>query len=236
MYYLCKNLKTTKKTMDLIHITVSEELRAAAPEYRGVALLAKVENSKESAGLWEMIEKLEAEIKSGYTISEVNKRKEILATRQAYKALGKDPNRYRPSAEALCRRVLKDMPLYRISVLVDLINYISIKYGYSIGGFDGDEVVGDLELGVGRNGELFRAIGRGELNIEGLPVYRDEAGPIGTPTSDEERTMLRDSTSNLLMIVNGYDGGENMDACVNESIMLLKKFAGLKSFNVIKIA
>lgn len=221
--------------MDLINITVSEPLKKAAPEYKGIALLAKVENTKESAGLWEKIEQLEEEIRSTYALNEINKRKEILATRLAYKALGKDPNRYRPSAEALCRRVLKDMPLYRISVLVDLINYISIKYGYSIGGFDADQVVGDLELGVGSHGEIFHAIGRGELNIEGLPVFRDQVGPIGTPTSDEERTMLRDETTSLLMIVNGYDGGEKLDSCINETIMLLKQFAQLKSFQVIPV-
>lgn len=221
--------------MDLINITVSESLKKAAPEYKGIALLAKVENTKESAGLWERIEQLEEEIRSTYALNEINKRKEILATRQAYKALGKDPNRYRPSAEALCRRVLKDMPLYRISVLVDLINYISIKYGYSIGGFDADQVIGDLELGVGNNGEIFHAIGRGELNIDGLPVFRDQVGPIGTPTSDEERTMLRDETTSLLMIVNGYDGGEKLDSCINETIMLLKQFARLKSFQVIPV-
>ena len=41
----------------------------------------------------------------------------------------------------------------------------------SIGGFDADEIQGtDLELGIGRAEELFEGIGRGMLNIEGLPL------------------------------------------------------------------
>ena len=71
---------------------------------------------------------------------------------------------------------------------MDLINLVSLKTRYSIGGFDADKVEGDVMLGVGKADEKFEAIGRGMLNIEGLPVYRDDIGAIGTPTSDEERT------------------------------------------------
>lgn len=221
--------------MDKIEIKISEEIKHIAPDYKGVAILAQVKNSTETDALWEKISEVESWVRDNYKMDQINKRPEILATRNAYKALGKDPNRYRPSAEALCRRVVKELPLYRISVLVDLINLISIKYGYSIGGFDADYVEGNLELGVGRSGELFCAIGRGELNIEGLPVYRDQSGPIGTPTSDEERTRLRNETTSLLMIVNGYEGGLRFNDCVAETLFLLRQYAGMTSFDVIRI-
>lgn len=221
--------------MDKIEIKISEEIKHIAPDYKGVAILAQVKNSTETDALWEKISEVESWVRDNYKMDQINKRPEILATRNAYKALGKDPNRYRPSAEALCRRVVKELPLYRISVLVDLINLISIKYGYSIGGFDADYVEGNLELGVGRSGELFCAIGRGELNIEGLPVYRDQSGPIGTPTSDEERTRLRDETTSLLMIVNGYEGGLRFNDCLAETLFLLRQYAGMTSFDVIRI-
>lgn len=217
-----------------MEIKVSDYIKEVAPEFRGVAILAKVFNENESAGLWDQISVLEGDIREKYEMSQINKRIEIQSTRQVYKALGKDPNRYRPSAESLCRRVVKDMPLYRISVLVDLINYLSIKYGYSIGGFDGDKIAGNLELGVGMNGELFTAIGRGELNIEGLPVYRDSIGPIGTPTSDEERTRLHLDTTSLVMIINGYEGGLRFNDCVAESLCLLRKYAKMTSFDVMR--
>ena len=92
---------------------------------------------------------------------------------------------------------------------VDLINLASIAYGYSIGGFDADKFVGDtLTLGVGREGEPYEGIGRGMINIHGLPVYRDAEGGVGTPTSDHERTKITMDTQHLLVLINGYDGDE----------------------------
>ena len=86
---------------------------------------------------------------------------------------------------------MRGLELYQIDTLVDLINLVSLSTGYSIGGFDADKIQGDsLELGIGRAEEPFEGIGRGKLNIEGLPVYRDRAGGIGTPTSDNERTKM----------------------------------------------
>ena len=166
-------------------------------------------------------------------MADINKRPAILATRQAYKALGKDPNRYRPSSEALCRRIVKGMDLYQIDTAVDLINLVSLKSGYSIGGFDTDAIVGDLTLGVGEADEKFEAIGRGLLNIEGLPVYRDSIGGIGTPTSDEERTKITAATTKLLMIINAYSGEKGLRETVDDSIHLLKKHLDAQNIEII---
>ena len=105
--------------------------------------------------------------------------------------------------------MLQGKSLYQIDTLVDLINLASIRYGYSIGGFDADRFVGEtLTLGIGRDGEPYEGIGRGLINIAGLPVYRDAAGGVGTPTSDHERTKITLRTTHLLVLVNGYDGNE----------------------------
>jgi DNA/RNA-binding domain of Phe-tRNA-synthetase-like protein len=65
-----------------------------------------------------------------------------------------------------------------------------------------------LSLGIGQKDEPYEGIGRGVLNIEGLPVYRDQVGGIGTPTSDHERTKITLDTTHLLVLINGYDGNE----------------------------
>ncbi|MBO5719913.1 MAG: hypothetical protein J6R61_00035, partial [Bacteroidales bacterium] len=109
--------------------------------------------------------------------------------------------------------------------LVDLINLVSLKTGYSIGGFDRDKIVGIPTLGVGCQDEKFEGIGRGVLNIEGLPLYRDEIGGIGTPTSDEIRTSISDDTKNILIIINGYSGLEGLQETIDFTIELLKKYA-----------
>ena len=178
---------------------------------------------------------MEAEIQlfsATHTLEDINRRSEIKATRQVYKKLGKDPNRYRPSAEALCRRIVRNIPVYKVSTLVDIINLVSIRSGFSIGGFDSNKIKGDIELGVGSDKDEFEAIGRGALNVVGLPLYRDETGGIGTPTSDHERTKISPNTTKLLMIINGYSGNEGLKEAVNHAIQLLRKYAGLKEYEV----
>ena len=100
------------------------------------------------------------------------------------------------------------------------------RYGYSIGGFDADKFQGDtLTLGVGKAGEPYEGIGRGTINIEGLPVYRDQIGGVGTPTSDNERTKMEMNTTHLIVLINGYDGNEaNVRANAEYIQTLLKKY------------
>ncbi|MDE6395359.1 MAG: hypothetical protein K2K77_08460, partial [Duncaniella sp.] len=128
---------------------------------------------------------------------------------------------------------VKGLDLYRINTLVDLINIVSLMSGYSIGGFDAGIIQGDtLTLGVGREGEEFEGIGRGPLNICGLPVYRDAVGGIGTPTSDHERTKLTLSPTRLLMCINIYGEEMPVEDVVNMTVGLLEKYADAKNISV----
>lgn len=191
----------------MFSIKCSVEIKEACPLFRGAALMARVSNSSNNEELWGEITFFSEEYRRKYTVDSIKQLPAVSATRQAYKSCGKDPSRYRPSGEALCRRILRGMDLYRVNTLVDLINLVSIASGYSIGGFDADQIQGnELVLGIGRVGEPYEGIGRGMLNIEGMPVYRDMVGGIGTPTSDHERTKLSLSTTRLLAIINGYNG------------------------------
>jgi DNA/RNA-binding domain of Phe-tRNA-synthetase-like protein len=217
----------------MFKIIVSEKITAACPEFRGAAFYARVKNGAYNAELWGEIQSCIAQYIESHTLGTVKSNSAIAATRLAYRKLGKEPNRYRPSAEALCRRIVKGMPLYQINTVVDAINLLSIRTGLSIGGFDAAKIRGDtLTLGVGEEGEPFQAIGRGELNIAGLPVYRDAYGPIGTPTSDEERTKLDTGSSQLLAIVNGYSGQEDLDKGVSYLKLLMERFAEAEEVEV----
>ncbi len=218
----------TKNFIAMREIKFSEEIQKAAPNLRVLQVEAQVSNSPTSDRLWKKIGDSAIWLRENFKIEDIKNRPAIAATRAAYKALGKDPNRYRPSAEALCRRILNGKGIYRLTTLIDVINLISIETGFSIGGFDADKIAGDtLTLSVGIENETFEAIGRGQLNIGGLPVYRDAEGPIGTPTSDVERTKLSIETTNLLMLVNMYaDDEEANDNKLMEYIAwLLSSFA-----------
>lgn len=211
-------------------LVVSDEIRAKAPALRVLQIEAEIENPDTPEALWAELEALAADVHGRYAMEMVNKRPAIAATRTAYKACGKEPNRYRPSSEALMRRMVKGLELYRTAAVIDLINLLSVACGHSIGGFDADRIDGDtVTLGIGREGEPYEAIGRGPLNIAGMPVWRDNTGGIGTPTSDNERTKLSPSTRRLLMIVNMY--GDEMPVADIEALArrLLVTYASAKN-------
>lgn len=192
-----------------MNIIVSQEIESVCPTFVGACVEAKVENSPYCQELWDEIKALGEKFKQTLTTESLKDMSGIAATRKVYRACGKDPSRYRPASEALIRRMLQGKTLYQIDTLVDLVNLASIAYGYSIGGFDADKFDGDtLTLGVGKAGEPYEGIGRGMINIEGLPVYRDQTGGVGTPTSDNERTKITIGTTHLVVLINGYDGDE----------------------------
>lgn len=210
----------------MYNLTLSSEIKQRCPEYRGAAVSAEVTNTAYSEGLWEEINAFTQELRTHDTTDSIKLQPVISATREAYKRCGKDPSRYRPSAEALRRRLLRGLELYQIDTLVDLINLVSLRTGHSIGGFDADKIQGEsLELGIGRADEPFEGIGRGVLNIEGLPVYRDQVGGIGTPTSDHERTKMDLGTRHILAVINGYNGSEGLKEAAEMTLELLKKYA-----------
>lgn len=215
-----------------MNITISKEIIEICPDFTLIAIACRSVNTPFQQGLWDEIDQFILSFREKYEIKDINKLTNILGTRLAYKALGKEPNRYRPSAEALLRRISKGMSLYQIDTLVDLINLVSMKFGYSIGGFDADKINGDLELGVGQKDEKFEAIGRGLLNIENMPVYRDDKGGIGTPSSDEERTKITNKTENILIIINGYSNKEQLIEASNMTVKLLVKYANASNFKV----
>ena len=207
-------------------VIVSQEIKTVCPEFVGACVEAEVVNTPYSEELWKEIEALGSKFREELTTESLKEMTSIAATRRVYKLCGKDPSRYRPASEALIRRVLQGKELYQRDTLVDLINLASIAFGYSIGGFDADKFVGDtLTLGIGREGEPYEGIGRGLINIHGLPVYRDAQGGVGTPTSDNERTKMMLATTHLLVLINGYDGDERR-VCQNAEYIqeLLRKY------------
>ena len=209
-----------------MEFVISDRIRAAAPAYRAIVVTADVVNRPTDDALWAHLHRVADDVRANYAMEQVNKREAIAATRRAYKACGKEPNRYRPSSEALMRRMVKGLELYRTLSVIDLINVLSVETGHSIGGFDADKIVGTtLTLGVGDEGEPYEAIGRGQLNIAGMPVWRDSLGGIGTPTSDNDRTKLSEDSVHLLTIINMHGMENAADVVVARAEELLRTYA-----------
>src|ERR1700720_3139392 len=150
---------------------------------------------------------------------------QILATRSAYKALGKDPARYRGSAEALLRRIIAGKGLPRINAVVDIINLVSVESRLPIGLYDLAHVQGEIVFRAGRAGETYKGIGKYDLNLESLPIFCDALGPHGSPTSDSERTMVTSETKNVLAVIISFGGKEGLDRWTQRMSELFQRFA-----------
>ena len=211
---------------NMVNINIDKRIVEACPEVRIGLVSAAVTNSPTSDALWGEIEAAAEEVKQRYELLGINQRPAIAGTRRLYKSLGKDPSRYRVSSEALCRRIIRGLGIYRLTTLIDVVNLVSIKSGYAISGLDSDRIEGDtLTLGVGTADDVYNGIGRGLLNIEGMPVYRDTAGPIATPTSDEERTKFTECTTRVQININAFAPEMPIEQAVAWMAQLLTKYA-----------
>ncbi len=210
----------------MINIKIDPRIVEVCPEIRIGLINATVVNEPTSDDLWAEIEAAAEEIRQHYELLEINQRPAIAGTRHLYKKLGKDPSRYRVASEALCRRIIRGLGIYRLTTLIDVVNLVSIKSGYAISGLDADRIVGDtLTMSVGTAEDVYHGIGRGELNIEGMPAYRDAAGPIATPTSDEERTKFTEETVKAQININAFAPEMPIEEAVEWMASLLKKYA-----------
>ncbi|MCU4156906.1 hypothetical protein J1N10_13035 [Carboxylicivirga sp. A043] len=176
----------------------------------------------------ELLALLDDEVKkleTMHTPESIRELSTVKANKNAYRTLGKDPNRYRPAAEALLRRVANGKGLYHINNVVDILNLISVKTGFSICGYNYKAIEGEVSMGIGKENEPYQGIGRGDVNIEKLPIFRDAKGAFGNPTSDSTRTMVTDDTIQFLMIIIGFEGKEPINAALDEAMALLEQYA-----------
>ncbi|WP_246615680.1 B3/4 domain-containing protein [Aneurinibacillus thermoaerophilus] len=121
----------------------------------------------------------------------------ITEWRRIFKALGIDPSRYRPSSEALVRRVLQNKPFHWIHTGVDINNFLSLQFGLPAGLYDRDKIEGNVCLRLGKKSETYKGLNGREISCEGKLVLADEQGPFGSPFVDSIRTSVTEEAKRL---------------------------------------
>jgi len=116
--------------------------------------------------------------------------------------------------------------------VVDVINLVSVESRLPVGLYDSANVEGEIVFRAGRAGETYRGIGKYDLNLEGLPVFCDEIGPHGSPTSDSERTMVTEATKQVIAIIISFSGAETLRRWGEEMTGLLQQHASGKDIKV----
>ena len=189
---------------------------------------------KDNSKLWEYIEnEIIYKTKEMFTLENLTEQINIKTAREAYKAIGKEPSRYRISSEALIRRILQNKGLYKINNVVDTNNLISIETGYSVGSYDLKKLHGDINFRIGKEGEKYQGIGKEMINIEKLPVFVDEVGAYGSPTSDSTRAMITNETKEVLTVLISFNGLEGLDKSVELAKEYLIEYVDAKNLRSI---
>lgn len=182
-------------------IRIEENLARTVSLLQLGVLQAEVRVGDSPAELVGLLEQEADKIRRSKQLEDIAKKPAIHATREAYKALGKKPARYRVSSEALHRRIIQGKGLYYINNVVDINNLVSIRSGHGICLYDLEKISGDITFRIAKSGESYQGIGKYALNLENLPVFSDNAGPFGSPTSDSERTMITEETRRILFVI-----------------------------------
>jgi len=214
----------------MIKITISPDLKTICPELQLNCLECELHPEQSNQKLLEMIDAKIRKTSCSLHIENTSRLPTIAASREAFKKLGKDPSRYRFSAEALLRRIAGRKGLYPVNNVVDILNTVSFESGFSIGGYDSMKISGDIICGIGQESEMYHAIGRGVMNIANIIVLRDDIGPFGTPVSDSERTKVGVSTQKFLMVFFNFLNQDEVSPWISNAENLLKEFAMASHF------
>ncbi|MGM9934636.1 MAG: B3/4 domain-containing protein [Clostridium sp.] len=216
----------------MIDIQISQEIKEACPNTALGLIQAKINVNSSSDFLISEIDGYCSFLREQLKLEELTSDLKIKAAREAYKALGKSPSKYRLSSEALIRRILQGKGIYRVNNIVDINNLISIKSKFPVGSYDVNNIDSHIVLNRAEEGARYKGIGKDLLNIEFLPVLTDKAGHFGSPTSDCERAMITEDAKEILMCIYSFSGDKELYRYLNEAQELLEKYADGSDFEI----
>ena len=204
-------------------ISIEDKLKQANPNLKLGIVFATVEVTSHNDALWQEIDACIRKL-SKNNLEQIPHLNPIKGVRDTYKKLGKDPVRYRGSSEALMRRVVQGKGLYKVNTIVDINNLVSLETMHPVGVYDLGNITSPVVFRVGNSGESYKGIGKEIINIAELPVFADEYGPFGSPTSDSERAMITEKATNIMMIVIAFCEDPSLEALLLRVASLLRKY------------
>lgn len=155
--------------------------------------------------LWADVERAGADFAARCGVNQIAADARVQAVRRLFKAAGVDPSRYRPSSEALARRVAQGKGLYAVNTVVDVNNWCSLEERLPYGVYDAERVEGHVLLRLGRESEAYEGIGKALISVEDKLALADDRGAFGSPVADSARTMAGVQTRDIALAVFGYE-------------------------------
>lgn len=197
-------------------------VRLAVVEADGVAV------TPSGPQLVDEMETLCARLRQQFTLESLAGAESLISVRAMFRHWGVDPSKYRPSSEALLRRVIQRKGLHHVSNVVDLTNLGSVEAGWPYGVYSRSQISPPVALRLGALGECYEGIGRRIWHLTDRPVLADATGPFGSPISDSTRTQISEAVTEVLTVI--YAPASSSDAAVeqaaNRQAARLSAFAG----------
>jgi DNA/RNA-binding domain of Phe-tRNA-synthetase-like protein len=178
------------------------EIRVELPSVTvGLLEADRARPAPSSTALEQLIDEVCGQLRREFATEDLADAEPIRAVRAMFRHWGVDPSKYRPSSEALRRRVVQGKELYRLLNVVDIANLGSIETGWPYGCYDRSRIGGPIVFRPGKPGETYEGIGKRTWHLAGRPVLADANGPFGSPISDSTRSMITESTQDLLAVI-----------------------------------
>lgn len=183
-------------------VQIDASLRSHIPGTSfGCVTINDVQVRERDEKLWGVVEQLGLRLASEYKLEKLGTDAHISAVRGMQKAFGFDPTRYRPSSEALLRRVLKGLGIYQINTAVDVNNWCSLEVLLPMCIYDLRTVKGQIRIRLGEAGEQYQGIGRQVFQMDGKVIVADDEGVMGNTVSDSERTKVTHATQDVFLMI-----------------------------------
>jgi DNA/RNA-binding domain of Phe-tRNA-synthetase-like protein len=183
-------------------VTIASDLSARVPFLSlGILSVNGLTVRARDEGLWQQLSQSASAFAARANVTALASDPRGTAVRRMFKAAGIDPTRYRPSSEALVRRVTQGKGLYRINTAVDVNNWVSLEERLPLGIYDAGRIAGGVLLRLGRENEVYEGIGKSLLALEGKMVLADDQGAFGSPISDSTRAMVAEQTRDVTVVV-----------------------------------
>ncbi|MGM0878022.1 MAG: B3/B4 domain-containing protein [Bacillota bacterium] len=206
-----------------MEIQISDELKQLIPKFHiGVVRYQDIHISDSPQMLKGRLRLFQESLYFDYTDKKVTDIPAINEWRKLFKTVGTDPNRYRPSNEALYRRVQKQQFLHTVNSAVDLNNFLSLQYQIPLGIYDVSKLDGDVMIKLGTEQDSYVAINEREVSLTNKILSADQLGPFGSPFVDSKKTAVTINTTEALHLIYFQPSLSN-----DESIQLLQALSNM---------
>ncbi len=173
----------------------------------GLVVAKGIDNTGSTTATEALLRTEERRIREAFSSETLSNEPRILAWREAYRAFGAKPKKYKCSVENLYRMVLDGVTLRSFSKLVDIYNYLSLKHLVPAGGDDIDRVDGDVVLTLAKGDESFIQLNSEEETHpkQGEVVYRDDKEVLCRRWNWREcdKSKMQESSTNVALVIEG---------------------------------